>query len=289
MNNVIEIKNFSKTFNSFLAVNNVELSVRRGTVFGLLGPNGAGKTTIIKAMTGRLSFSEGEIFILNLDVCKDIKKIHQLIGVVAEAQNLYEHLSVWENIDFFRQLYNVDKSKTNEIIDALSLNEKSDAKVASLSKGLKQRVLLARSILHAPQLLFLDEPTSGIDPESALEVHNFINQMKELGTTIFLTSHDMEEVDSLCDEIAFINGGKIVATGSPKKLKKEFGKNEIEITYFDEEGKEICETFPMDDSDVFVKIGNIHKTKKVVSLHTKEASMKDVFLSLVKNGQGELK
>lgn len=287
MEKVIEIKNFSKNYDSFKAVDNIDLSVKSGIVFGLLGPNGAGKTTIIKAMTGRLSFSKGEISILELDVKKDAKDIHQLIGVVSETQNLYEHLTVFENIDFFRELYNVDKSRTIEIINTLSLENKKNDKVSSLSKGLKQRVLLARSILHSPKLLFLDEPTSGIDPASALEVHQFIKKMRQAGTTIFLTSHDMEEVDSLCDEIAFINNGEVVAKGSPKSLKKEFGKNEVEVSYFCEQKGEVCEKFSTEDNDVFIKIGNIHATKKVLSIHSQEATMKDVFLSIVKSQQGK--
>ena len=239
----IEITNFSKKFDSFLAVNDIDLTVKKGTVFGLLGQNRAGKITTIKAMTGRLFFTKGQILVLEHDVKKDIKKNHQLIGVVSEAQNLYEHLTVWENIDLFRQLYNVDKIKTIEIINTLSLEDKKNDKVSNLSKGLKQRVLLARSILHSPQLLFLDEPTSGIDPASALEVNYFIKQMKELGTTLFLTSHDMEEVDSLCDEIVFINDGQLVAIVTPKSLKKEYGTNEVDVSYVSEQGIVVCETF----------------------------------------------
>ena len=174
-----------------------------------------------------------------------------------------------------------------EIINTLSLEDKRNEKVSNLSKGLKQRVLLARSILHSPQLLFLDEPTGGIDPASALEVHNFIKQMKQLGTTIFLTSHDMEEVDSLCDEIAFINNGQLVAKGTPKSLKKEYGSNEVDISYINDQGLEVCETFSIEDEDVFSKIGNIHSKKKVLSIHSKEATMKDVFLSVIKKRQGK--
>ncbi|ATH09117.1 hypothetical protein BIY24_14545 [Halobacteriovorax marinus] len=286
MSNIIEIKNLTKSFENFKAIENVNLSVRSGSIFGLLGPNGAGKTTTIKTMTGRLTFSSGEISILGLDVRKDLKGIHQQIGVVSESQNLYENLTVWENIDFFRELYNVEKKNTDNIIETLSLLDKRNEKVSNLSKGLKQRVLLARSILHSPKLLFLDEPTSGIDPSSSFEVHDFILRMKELGTTIFLTSHDMEEVDSLCDEVAFIDRGKIVASGSPKYLKKKFGTNEVEVSYLDREGKEAVQCFNMDDGDVFEKISNMNLKDRILSIHTKEATMKDVFLSVIKNDKG---
>lgn len=285
MESAVEISNFNKSYDSFEAVKDLNISVKEGSVFGLLGPNGAGKTTTIKAMTGRVSFDRGEIKILGLDIKENLKEVHQRIGVVSESQNLYDNLTVFENIDFFRQLYNVDKGKTSEIIATLSLDFKRNEKVSKLSKGLKQRVLLARSILHTPKLLFLDEPTSGIDPASALEVHRFIREMQNLGTTIFLTSHDMDEVDSLCDDVAILNRGQIVATGTPKSLKKEFGRSEIEICYIGDEGDEVREVFSMEEQNVFSKLGMIHSSKQILSIHSKEASLKDVFLSVIKSDQ----
>ena len=281
MDRAVEISNFSKNYDSFDAVKGVSLEVKKGIVFGLLGPNGAGKTTTIKSMTGRLSYQDGVINILGHNVQSEIKQIHQKIGVVAEAQNLYENLTVFENIDFFRELYEVRPERTHEIIKELSLQDKTKEKVSNLSKGLKQRVLLARSILHSPELLFLDEPTSGIDPFSTLEVHNFIRLMKKNGTTIFLTSHNMEEVDSLCDEVAFIVKGEIVASGTPKDLKRQFGENEIEVTYLSED-KEVIQSFDLSDRETFQKIGELHENYKVLSVHTKEASMNDVFLTLIR-------
>lgn len=282
MNNIIEIQNFTKKYNSFTAVNDINLSVKRGSIFGLLGPNGAGKTTTIKAMTGRLRLTNGNIFVLDLDVKKNMKEVHQKIGVVSEAQNLYEHLTVYENIDFFRQLYNIDKNKTDQIIEILSLTDKRKEKISNLSKGLKQRVLLARSILHSPELLFLDEPTSGLDPSSSRSVHKFIRTIRDNGTTVFLTTHYMEEADLLCDEIAFINKGKIVAVDTPKSFKSKFGKNDIEISYRDN-NQEKTAIYSLKESDVFSKIAQIHGQHQILSVHSKEATMKDVFFNVVKN------
>lgn len=282
MNKCIEIKNFTKKFDSFTAVSDINLSVAEGSIFGLLGPNGAGKTTTLKAMTGRLSLTTGSISVLGMDVTSETKKIHQRIGVVSEAQNLYEYLTVFENIDFFRQLYDIEKCKVDEIIETLSLDKKRNEKVSALSKGLKQRVLLARSILHSPELLFLDEPTSGIDPGSAQEVHRFIRKIKNRGTTVFLTTHDMEEADSLCDEIAFINNGGIVEVDSPKSLKKRFGKSEVEIVY-KENDEEKTMTFSMEESGVFSKIEKMHDLHQILAIHSKEATMKDVFLTITGN------
>lgn len=286
MNNSIEINCFTKKYDKFTAVHDISLQVAKGSIFGLLGPNGAGKTTTIKAMTGRLSLSSGSISILGFDILKDIKNIHQQIGVVSETQNLYEHLSVYENIDFFRQIYNVPKERSFEVIKELGLEDKTNEKVSNLSKGLKQRVLLGRSILHSPKVLFLDEPTSGLDPSSSHSVIELIKKIKSGGTTIFLTTHDMEEADLLCDQIAFINKGRVIAVDSPKSLKDKFGTSEIEITYL-VEGVEKTEVHSLKNIDVFSIISNIHNSHKILSLHTKEATMKDVFLNITKN-TGEL-
>ncbi|OUR96598.1 hypothetical protein A9Q84_09640 [Halobacteriovorax marinus] len=284
MSNCIEITNFTKKYDLFTAVDDITLSVTKGSIFGLLGPNGAGKTTTIKAMTGRLRLTAGEISILGLDVTKDIKKIHQQIGVVSESQNLYEHLSVFENIDFFRQLYNIEKNKTDQIIKTLSLEHKRDNRVSGLSKGLKQRVLLARSILHSPKLLFLDEPTSGLDPSSAKEVLEFIHKIKELGTSVFLTTHNMEEADLLCDKIAFINKGSIVAVGTPKTLKDQFGNSDVEVTYR-ENGHEKTEIHSLEEKSIFHKISEIHQAHQILSIHSREATMNDVFLNIVEHSK----
>ena len=146
-------------------------------------------------------------------------------------------------------------------------------------------MLLGRSILHTPELLFLDEPTSGIDPGSSEEVHRFINTIRNQGTTVFLTTHNMEEADLLCDEIAFINNGVIVAADSPKALKSRFGKNDIEISYI-ENGITKIKIFSMEEKNIFTKIGEIHQNGQVLSVHSKEATMKDVFLSVIDNSKG---
>ncbi len=280
MSSIIEINNFTKRYDSFLAVDDINLVVKKGSIFGLLGPNGAGKTTTIKAMTGRLNLTGGSVKVLGHDVKQEMKSIHQKIGVVSEGQNLYEHLTVFENINFFRELYHLDKEKSLEIIEVLSLCEKKDVKVSKLSKGLKQRVLLGRSILHSPDLLFLDEPTSGLDPQSSHNVLEFIKTIRDRGTTVFLTTHYMEEADFLCDEVAFINHGKIVANDTPKSLKSRFGNNEIEVTYVDNKTEKNA-IYSLEEDKVFLKIEEIHKDHKILSLHSKEATMKDVFLNLI--------
>lgn len=280
MEHIISVKGFSKNYKDFNAVDNINLSIEKGSIFGLLGPNGAGKTTTIKAITGRLTPTTGEISVLGLDVSKNTKEVHKQIGVVSEFPNLYKDLTVFENIDFFRELFSLDKSKTDEIIDQLELTDKRDVRVSKLSKGLRQRTLLARSIIHSPKVLFLDEPTSGLDPKSSLAVYEFIKELKERGTTIFLTTHYMEEADLLCDHVAFINKGKIVASGTPKLLKSKFGNKTVDVCFMDDEGEKNM-THVLNHGEDLVSVAEFHKGHELLSIHSKEATMNDVFISLI--------
>lgn len=277
--NVIEVEGLKKNYGHLVAVDEISFSVESGTIFGFLGTNGAGKTTTIKCLTGQLFPTSGKIHVLGFDVDTEIKSIHQQIGIVSESQNLYGNFTVFENIDYFRQLYGMKRERTKEIIETLKLQDKSDVRTSKLSKGLQQRVLLARSILHSPKLLFLDEPTSGLDPASSLDVHEFINRMKENGSTVFLTTHYMEEADQLCDYIVFIAGGKIRAYGSPGELKKRFGKSTVEVKYRSPHGL-VTELLDSTSEQTFQKLMELHKTSEIVSIHTLEATMKEIFLKV---------
>ncbi len=278
---IVEIQGLNKFYGKFQAVENLNLTIEKGSIFGFLGHNGAGKTTTIKILTGQTSFSQGGVRVFNFDVKKQVKQIHQRIGVVSEEQNLYKNLTVFQNIDFYRKLYQLPSKRTYEIIELLDLKHKTKIKTDDLSKGLKQRVLLARSILHGPDLLFLDEPTSGLDPLSAQQTLNFIKELNRNGTTIFLTTHYMEEADSLCDDIAFIAKGKIVKRGSPKQLKYDYGVNEVVVEYTN--GNDIFkQKFSLEDESVFSKIEKIRSQYQILAINTKEVSLRDIFLKLTK-------
>lgn len=279
---IIEVNELTKKYDSFTAVDNISLLIKEGSIFGFLGHNGAGKTTTIKVLTGQLSYSSGSVNLFGLDISRDTKAVHEKIGIVSEEQSLYKNLTVFQNIDFYRKIYNLPPAKTLEIIERLDLLEKKDVKAFQLSKGLKQRTLLARSILHSPKVLFLDEPTSGLDPHSAQSILALIKEMKAAGTTIFLTTHYMEEAEELCDQVTFISKGKIIKNGSPMKLINEFSSDELEVTYQD--GDQVTKkTLKLSDADVFNKIEDIKTKFKIFSIHTKDKTLKDIFIQLTKD------
>ena len=280
MENIIEVRSLTKRYGEFTAVDNIEFSVKKGIIFGFLGPNGAGKTTTIRTLTGRLKSTSGDAFVLGKNIQSDMDDIYNEIGVVSESQNLYERLTVLENIEFFRQLYKASKQNLEEVLEVLDLNHKRNAPVSSLSKGLKQRVLLSRSILHQPKLIFLDEPTSGLDPQSANAVQAFIKTMNEKGTSIFLTTHDMDEADRLCHDIAFINQGKIVAQGSPEDLKKPFRKNIVDVFF---EGDSECRNYDL-NKDGLSELARDAESKNVLKMNSREVTLREVFLELADKG-----
>jgi ABC-2 type transport system ATP-binding protein len=281
---IIEVKDLTKKYQNFTAVDKVSFSIQSGSIFGFLGHNGAGKTTTIKVITGQLGFSSGEVRLFDLDITHNVKQIHQRIGIVSEEQNLYKNLTVFQNIDFYRKLYGLPVERTNDIIQKLDLGEKKNIKTFQLSKGLKQRVLLARSIIHSPKVLFLDEPTSGLDPYSAKAILTLIKRMKESGTTIFLTTHYMEEAEELCDQIAFIQKGKIVKIGSPMDLMREYSSEAVEVIYQVEQ-KAIHKVFNLSDSEIFREIDKIRELYRIVSIHSREKSLKDIFIQLTEDGK----
>jgi len=221
---MIEVKNLTKKFGDFTAVDNISFDVKKSEVFGLLGPNGAGKTTTIRMLSTLSRPTEGTATIGGYDIVKKDNKVRQLIGLVSEKMIMYDRLTAEENLRFFGKLYNIPKSTLNERIDELlelvQLTKWKDSKVGTFSTGMKQRMNVVRALLNMPKVLFLDEPTLGLDPQSTVEVREFIKKInKENETTIILTTHMMNEADILCDRIGIIDHGKIAALDTPANLK----------------------------------------------------------------------
>jgi len=277
---MIEVKNVSKIYKGTKAVvNDVSFTVKEGEIFGFLGPNGAGKTTTIRMMIGLLKTTEGEIWVNNLNVDKDIKKIHEQIGVVFELPNLYLKWTIRDNLKFFADLYKVPSEQINEVMESLQLKDKADIKVSSLSKGWKQRVLIARALLHKPKILFLDEPTSGLDPNTAILIRKYIHSLKLQGTTVVITTHDMNEADELSDRVGIMYNGELVALDTPKKLKNQYGKREMVMEYI--ENKEVLKiTLPLNTTETATIIYDKMSAGNIVSLHSQEATLADVFAEL---------
>ena len=224
MDGTIEVEGLTRDYNGLRAVDDVSFSVSPGEVFGYLGPNGAGKTTTIRMLTGQLRPTAGSARVAGCDVVTGRDELKPQIGVVFEHQNLYERLSARDNLSFAARLYGVEKSRVDGVLEQVGLLERARDKVKKYSNGMKQRLLIARALLHEPKVLFLDEPTRGLDPNVARDIRGFVSELARQGVTVFLTTHYMEEADQLSDRVAIIDHGKIVAMGVPEALKKDHGQ-----------------------------------------------------------------
>jgi ABC-2 type transport system ATP-binding protein len=221
---MIKVKNLTKKFGNFTAVDNISFDVKKSEVFGLLGPNGAGKTTTIRMLSTLSRPTEGTATIGGYDIVKQDNKVRQLVGLVSEKMIMYDRLTAEENLRFFGKLYSIPKNTLNERIDELlelvQLTKWKNSKVGTFSTGMKQRMNVVRALLNMPKVLFLDEPTLGLDPQSTVEIREFIKKInKENETTIILTTHMMNEADILCDCIGIIDHGKISALDTSTNLK----------------------------------------------------------------------
>jgi len=222
---MIEVKELTKRFNGFTAVDHISFDIKKREIFGLLGPNGAGKTTTIRMLSTLTRPSEGTATIGGYDIVKEDNKVRQLIGLVSEKMIIYDRLTAKENLMFFGKLYNIPKDtldkKIDELLELVQLTEWKNAKVGTFSTGMRQRMNIVRAMLNMPQVLFLDEPTLGLDPQSTVEIREFVKKInKENEITIILTTHMMNEAEILCDRIAIIDHGKIAALDTSDNLKK---------------------------------------------------------------------
>ena len=234
--NAIEAGHLFKRFGTVTAVNDVSLTVREGETFGFLGPNGAGKTTTIRLLTGVLTPDSGTVHITGIDIHRHPLDAKMQMGVIPESSTVYGDLSAEQNLHLSGKMYGMPRAlrdeRIDEILSRLGLSEKRRNQVRTFSKGMKQRVSIACAIIHHPRVLFLDEPTSGLDVQSRRLVIETIHQMNEQGSTIFLTTHNIEEANTLCRTVCIINKGKIVAQDSPERLKKMFDTTQsVEVSF----------------------------------------------------------
>jgi len=280
--NAIDVKYISKNYGSFRALNKLSFSVKAGECLGLLGSNGAGKSTTIKTITGQIKPDSGRVEVNGYNSEREPKKVHSEIGYIPDDQTIYEELSVKQNIDLFRQIHELPKQRTAEIISMLGLSEKTNIKVKKLSKGLKQRVLIARALVHKPKVILLDEPTTGLDPSSAESIYEILEQLKASGSTILLTTHLMNDVERLCDRIIFINKGEKIEEGTPLQLKSKHRSPKVDIQTLDGQKYQ----FNL-DSQLHSQIASLKS--EVFSINTFEPKLEEVFIKLIKEGNDELK
>lgn len=274
--NAIDVNGLTRTFNDLRAVDNISFAVEAGEVFGFLGHNGAGKTTTIRMLTGQLRPTAGRAQVAGCDTATEQQRLKPLIGVVSEHQNLYERMSGRENVAFAAQLYGVENRRVDAVLNQVGMTDRAGDKVQNYSNGMKQRVLIARALLHQPQIIFLDEPTRGLDPVVARDIRRLILDLAVQGVTVFLTTHYMEEADQLCRRVAFISEGRIVALDTPDNLKLAHGERTVAATLAD--GERV--TISLDDQDAGKQLERLVSSGQIRTLHSAEATLEEVFIEM---------
>jgi len=277
----VTVESLTRRFGTTEAVKGISFKVPRGSVFGFLGPNGAGKTTTIRMLTGLLAPSSGHITIAGLAMPAQRDEAKRLIGVVPDHQNLYDRLSARQHLQFFARLTDSPVSRVDEVLELLGLADQSEIPTQRLSRGWRQRVLIARGLLHEPEVFFLDEPTSALDPHSALTIRHVINTLREKGTTIFLTTHYMEEANSLCDRIAILHHGTIVAEDTPEAIRMRFGQPSMTVTVSNGDYQaDTAISLPLNDSHAATELSSLFAEGRVKKIHSQEATLEEAFLRL---------
>ncbi len=274
MKNSINLQKVCKSFGEKKILNEVSMQVAEGEIFGLLGPSGAGKTTLIKILTGQLSY-EGISEILEQSCNRLNRTIYSDIGMMLDNSGTYDRLSCYDNMLLFAKLYGVNKAIIHQVLEKVGLSD-SKSPAGKLSKGMKQRLVLARAIMHHPKILFLDEPTSGLDPTTAEEIHKLLLELKKEGSTIFLTTHNMEEAYQLCDHIALLNEGCIVEYGVPEEICRKYNTLN-NVTILSKDGKRITLTNQPDSAE---EIATYFLQDNVEAIHSSEPTLGTVFMTL---------
>jgi ABC-2 type transport system ATP-binding protein len=228
---IVETHELTKVFNGRKAVDQLDLEIEEGELFGLLGPNGAGKSTTVAMLSTILPPTRGTAIVGGYDIRRQAKEVRSIIGVVPQEFGLYDDLTAEENLAYLGKLHDVQgnrlRKRIDELLELVQLSDRAKDRVKTFSSGMKHRLNLAAGLIHEPRLLFLDEPTTGLDPQARLAVWELIRQFQSEGVTILLTTHYMEEADYLCERVAIMDRGKVIALDSPAKLKRSIGKLEI--------------------------------------------------------------
>ncbi|NLO35014.1 MAG: ABC transporter ATP-binding protein [Clostridiaceae bacterium] len=265
------------------AVKDVSFDVPKGEVFGFLGPSGAGKSTTQGILTGLLKLQQGDVTVAGYPVKSMKNEMFNRIGVSFEQSNVYSKLTARENLAFYRQLFDVPTRDPLELIRQVGLGGKENLKVGTFSKGMKHRLTFARSMINNPELWFLDEPTTGLDPAIAANIKDIIKAQNEKGTTVFLTTHNMFIADELCHRVAFIVDGEIKLIDSPKNLKLQYGEKVVTVEYL-ADGRPQTETLSTVQAEDKARLQAILGTYEIMTMHTKEATLEEIFITVTGRG-----
>ncbi len=284
----IEVIDLCKSFKDFRAVDHLSLSVKQGEIFGLLGPNGSGKTTTINMISGLSVPTSGEVRIFGFDVRHNVRRVHQILGSVPQETALYEELTAWANMDFHADLYGIPRKEKKEritkLLELVQLLDRKDSRVGTFSGGMKRRLALARALLHDPQLIYLDEPTLGVDVQARRAIWDYILSLRDQGKTVLITTNYLEEAQVLCERVAIIDHGKLIEVDTPEQLKQTYGGSVIEVET-DPPARDvaaICALEGVNDvvqEGAHLKItvqGTTNIVAQIITLLSQEAEIKDI-------------
>ena len=276
---MIHVENLGFTYpgNSEKTIKNISFSIEKGEIFGFLGPSGAGKSTTQKILIGILKKYVGKVSVNGSEISEVTGNFYNNIGVSFEFPNLYSKLTGRENLDFFTSLYKTTKNRSSDLLAMVDLSDAADKRVSDYSKGMKTRLNFCRSLVHDPEIIFFDEPTSGLDPLNGKRIKDIIRGLKEQGKTIFLTTHNMNVADELCDRVAFIVDGQLNLIDSPRRLKIDKGEKSVRLEY-QENGKTVYKDFNLEKIGTDSEFINLIQKEKIETIHTKEATLEDIFI-----------
>jgi ABC-2 type transport system ATP-binding protein len=273
----VETEGLTKRYGDVRALDGVSLQVAAGEIFGLLGPNGAGKSTLIRILTGRARPTGGEARVLGHAVPRELEAVRRSINLVAETPNVYQRATARENLELFCRLYGLPRKRADEVLELVRLSDVAGRKVKTFSTGMRQRLQLARAVLNQPRVLFLDEPTRGLDPRSARDLRELVLALAEGGSTVFLTTHDMHEAEELCGRVAFLVAGRIAALDTPARLKLGLAQGRrVDVTLDDGSGLRLT----LDAAGETARLQALMGQGRVRALHSLEPTLDDVFIEL---------
>lgn len=270
---IITVRDLEKKFGSERALKGVSFEMQKGQIFGLLGPSGSGKTTTIKVLTGEFEPNGGTVIVNGFNHEQFGKNEYvSKLGILSDKSSLYERLTVKDNLELFRKLYGAPKGSVENVLKDVGLADEINKTVSKLSKGMKQRILLCKAVIHKPDILFLDEPTSALDPTTAEKIHEMLEALRDEGTTVLLTTHNMDEATRLCDNVAFLYQGVIQDYGSPSELRHKYKRNVVHVTYEDGSQKTIDKSA---DNEALLK--SILLDESAVDVRTDFPTLGEVF------------
>jgi len=278
---MIQVENLSYTYpgSGKPVLKEISFDIRQGEIFGFLGPSGAGKSTTQKVLNGLLKGYSGSVRVNGTDLARMNRSFYEKIGVAFEFPNLYTKLTALENLQLFASFFKEAGRDPEELLTLVGLTEDRDTRVEAFSKGMKMRLNFIRALLNRPEILFLDEPTAGLDPGNARIMKNIILDLQSQGVTIFLTTHHMDDAGELCQRLAFMVEGKLPVIDSTRELKLKHGKKTIRVEYRDE-GKTHSAEFPIQDLGSNRQFNEILQDKEILTIHTLEASLEDIFIKV---------